>query len=108
MNANGGTQGRRRYQRLSAAEVSAVLTGLPGWSGDTRRLLHTVIVGDADALLEQVSAVEAELDHHAAVERAGRTVTFTLWTHLCDAVTEADVELAQQISELIARQAVED
>ena len=94
---------RRRYRLLSAAEVAAVLAALSGWTGDTRRLQCTAVVPDPDALLTDVAAVEAELDHHATVTRTGPAVTFTLWTHVRDAVTEADVELAERISAVIAR-----
>ena len=95
--------GTDRYRPLTAAEVAAVLPALPGWSGDTQRLVCTAVVRDPDALLEQVAEVEAELDHHAQVERTGPAVVFTVWTHVRDAVTESDVELAQRISGLVAR-----
>ena len=80
-----------------------MLPALPGWTGDTQRLVLTATVRDPDALLADVAAVEAELDHHASVSRAGRAVTFTVWTHVRDAVTTADVELAERISALVSR-----
>ena len=92
-----------RYAPLSASDVAAVLPGLPGWTGDTRRLLLDVVVRDADALLRDVAAVEAELDHHAEVERIGPALSFRVWTHVRDAVTRADVELAERISHLVRR-----
>lgn len=92
----------RRCRPLSEAEVAAVLPALPGWTGDTRRLRLDVVVPDPDGLLHDVAAVEAELDHHAFVDRVGPALTFTLWTHVRDAVTQADVELADRIS-LLAR-----
>lgn len=99
-----GSTGRcARYRELSPAELSAVLPTLHGWSGNTQRLRLTAVVPDPEALLADVAAVEAELDHHASVERAGPAVTFTLWTHVRDAVTAADVELAERISALFAR-----
>jgi pterin-4a-carbinolamine dehydratase len=91
-----------RYRPLSAAEVADVLPSLPGWTGDTRRLVLSVVVPDVDALLHEVAAVESELDHHASAEQSGAAVTFTVWSHSCDAVTAADVELARRISELVA------
>jgi len=92
-----------RYRVLSPAEVAALLPALPGWSGETRRLRVTAVVPDPGALLSDVAAVEAELDHHASVERAGVAVSFTVWTHVRDAVTVADVELAERINALVAR-----
>ena len=92
-----------RYRVLSEAEVAAVLPALPGWAGDTRRLRLDVVVRDPEALLREVAAVEAELDHHADVERIGPALTFTLWTHVRGAVTQADLELADRISLLVRR-----
>jgi 4a-hydroxytetrahydrobiopterin dehydratase len=92
----------RSYRPLSAAEVAAVLPALDDWIGDTGRLSRTVVTDDVDGLLARVAAVEAELDHHAAVERESGVVTFRLWTHVRDAVTALDVELAQRIDDLVA------
>jgi pterin-4a-carbinolamine dehydratase len=91
-----------RYRPMTAAEVAAVLPALPGWTGDTQRLVLTAVVPDPDALLAAVAEVEAELDHHASVSRTGPAVTFTVWTHVRDAVTPADVELAERLSQLVA------
>jgi pterin-4a-carbinolamine dehydratase len=98
-----GAQERPRYRPLSSAEVRDALPSLPGWTGDSQRLRCTVVVPDPDALLAEVAAVEAELDHHAAVERDGPAVTLTVWTHSRQAVTDADVELARRISAIVTR-----
>ena len=86
------------YQLQSSDDVDAALRQLPGWSGSTERLVRTVVSGNPDALLEQVSAIEAEMDHHAKAERSDAGVTFTVWTHSKGGVTDADLELARRIS----------
>ena len=90
---------RPTYQRLSADEVGSALP--PGWTGDTDRLTRSVTIADPDALLERVAAIEAELDHHAKADRDGDAVMFTVWTHSKGGVTDADIELAERISEAI-------
>jgi pterin-4a-carbinolamine dehydratase len=92
---------RPSYTPLSPSELEAALGQLPGWHGDTARIARTVSPGDLWALLEAVAAVEADLDHHAVVDLDAGTVTFALWTHVCDAVTDADLELARRISAVV-------
>ena len=92
----------RRYRVLSPSDVAAVLPALDGWTGDTSCLTRTVATDDADGLLGRVAAVQAELDHHAVVERETGLLTFRLWTHAKGGVTDADVELAQVLDGVIA------
>ncbi|MEU7813022.1 4a-hydroxytetrahydrobiopterin dehydratase [Pseudonocardia sp. NPDC049154] len=42
------------------------------------------------------------LTHHARVEQQQDAVTFELWTHSLDRVTDMDVELARRIDAAIA------
>lgn len=90
-----------RYAPLSHEAIDAALQELPHWRCDGSRLVRTVRTCDIWALLEQVVEVEEELDHHTDVTLDGGTVTFTLWTHVRDAVTLADLELARRL-DLIA------
>jgi 4a-hydroxytetrahydrobiopterin dehydratase len=90
-----------RYEPLRPEAITAALHELPGWRCDGNRLVRTVRTCDVWALLEQVVAVEEELDHHTDVTLEGGAVTFTLWTHVRDAVTLADLELARRL-DLIA------
>lgn len=89
-----------RYAPLTVEAVAAGLRELPSWRCDGSRLVTTVRPRDLWALLEQVVAVEEELDHHAEVTLDRGAVTFTLWTHVRDAVTAVDLELAQRIDRL--------
>lgn len=92
----------RPYQPLTPSEVEQALAGLPGWQGDLHRLWCTVRPADLWAVLEQVATCEAQLDHHTVVDLEAGAVTFVLWTHVRDAVTGADVELAGRISHVLA------
>lgn len=86
-----------RYAPLGAEAIASALRELHGWTCDGHRLLRTVSPQDLWTLLEQVVAVEDELDHHTQVTLDCGTVTFALWTHVRDAVTAADVELARRL-----------
>ena len=92
----------RHYRRLTAAEVDAGLRALHNWHGDTRQISRTVRPTDLWDLLERVAAAETDLDHHTVVDLDAGTVTFALWTHACDAVTDADLKLAARIDTIIA------
>lgn len=92
-----------RNQPLAPDELATALGELPGWVGDTRRISRTVLPRDLWGLLERVAAAEAELDHHTVVDLERGTVTFALWTHVRDAVTDADVALAHRINEAVGR-----
>jgi 4a-hydroxytetrahydrobiopterin dehydratase len=86
-------------------ELATALRELPGWHGDTRRIARTVTPRDLWTLLERVAEAEADLDHHTVVDLDAGTVTFAIWTHVCDAVTRADLALARRIDAVIANEA---
>lgn len=86
---------------LSPAALDDALTRLPGWHGDTRRIALTVRPPDVWTLLERVADAEAELDHHTVVDLDAGTLTFALWTHVSDAVTAADLMLAERINAVL-------
>jgi 4a-hydroxytetrahydrobiopterin dehydratase len=92
---------RPSYDPLTPAELTETLKSLPGWDGDTHRIQRTVQPADLWALLERVADAEAELDHHTVVDLERGTLTFVLWTHARDAVTDADLELARRIDEVV-------
>jgi 4a-hydroxytetrahydrobiopterin dehydratase len=93
---------RPSYTPLSPPELSTELAHLPGWHGDTTRIERTVQPGDMWELLERVADAEAELDHHTIVDLERGTVTFLLWTHAREAVTDADVALARRINDVLS------
>ena len=91
----------RRYEIPALEELAEALRTLPGWRCEGGRLLRTTSPRDLWSLLEAVCAVERELDHHAVLTLDCGTVTFAVWTHVRDAVTAVDLELARRIEELL-------
>lgn len=94
-----------RYTPLPLDALAGALRDLPGWGVDGFRLVRTVRPGNLWRLLEQVCEVEEELDHHTEVTLDCGTVTFTLWTHVRNAVTAADLELARRLDALLSTDA---
>ena len=91
----------RRYDVLGLEDLAEALRALPQWGHDAGRLVRTASPGDLWSLLEAVCRVEEELDHHAEATLEAGTVTFAVRTHVRDAVTAADVELAGRIETLL-------
>lgn len=90
-----------RYRPLTPEQVQGALRVLPRWRCDGNRLVRRVRPTDLWGLLADVVALEEELDHHTVVDLDDGTVVFTVWTHLRDAVTMADVELADRLEALL-------
>jgi 4a-hydroxytetrahydrobiopterin dehydratase len=92
---------------LTAAEVSAALAVLPGWTGDTERIERQLVLSreDADALRAEVAAYANEVNHHPVVTQDDGALTFTVWTHSAGGVTRYDIALAKAISERAAQYA---
>jgi pterin-4a-carbinolamine dehydratase len=90
---------------LTADDLARVLSRLPGWRGNTRRLSRTVALPAAaqGPIVEGIHRIEAELDHHAQLRQGPDDLTVTLWTHSRDAVTDLDVRLAERISDVLTR-----
>lgn len=96
---------RRTTQRAATLTVEALsdaLRGLPGWVLDQGHLVRRVAARDPWRLLERVSQVELELDHHSVVALDRGDVVFSVWTHVRPGLTPVDVELAHRIDEVAA------
>ncbi len=91
-----------RYVPLTDEQVTGALGPLPHWRYDGSRLVRQVTPVDLWGLLSDVVALEEELDHHTVVDLDSGTVIFTVWTHVRNAVTMADVELADRLEALLA------
>jgi 4a-hydroxytetrahydrobiopterin dehydratase len=90
---------------LDAAELTAALQDLPGWSGDHAGLARSVQAPDfptAIRVVDEVAEVAEEMDHHPDIDIRWRTVSFRLSTHSAGGVTELDVALARRISAIAA------
>ncbi|MCW2743503.1 MAG: hypothetical protein JWM48_53 [Mycobacterium sp.] len=90
---------------LDPDEVTRELHRLPGWEGDEHRLRRTVVLPPdrVRPLRDAVARAEREMTHHAQVEQEDGTVTFEVWTHSLNRVTDLDVELARRINAAVDR-----
>jgi pterin-4a-carbinolamine dehydratase len=103
--AGGGVTGPTGHSApLTRDEVVAALTGLPGWTGDTRALRRTLTLpaGNLDRVLDRVARLHRDLGRGPGVTRDGDTAVFTVCTSAIGAVTAADVDLAHRVDATIA------
>lgn len=89
---------------LEQDEIDRALAALEGWEGDEHRLRRTVVLPPdrQRPLRDAVARAEQDMTHHAHVEQLQDTVTFEVWTHSLDRVTDMDVELARRIDAAVA------
>ena len=89
---------------LDSATIDEALAALPGWTYEDGKLVKRAQVpaDSQDALVEGVSHVADELDHHPDVTREGDAVVFRLWTHSAGGVTSKDVDLAGRIDQTLS------
>ena len=89
---------------LTDSERDTALAGLDGWTGDAEGLRRTVELADfptAISVVDRVAEVAQERDHHPDIDIRWRTLTFVCATHSAGGVTEADVQLAEKINEIV-------
>lgn len=89
---------------LEQEEIHRRLADLPDWSTDGEALKREYSAPDfpaAIALVDRVAVDAEERNHHPDIDIRWRTVTFRCSTHSAGGITEADVELAHRIEELI-------
>ena len=89
---------------LKAEEVFRLHEQIPEWDVTSgRKLVRRLEFKDFVAAMEFVNRVaelaEAE-GHHPSITIDYRRVTFTVWTHAVDDLTESDFILAAKIDEL--------
>ncbi len=88
---------------LTDEEISAGLAGLPGWERAGNAITRTVKLGDfRDAILYvgAVAHLAQAANHHPDIAISWNMVTLTLSTHSAGGLTEADLALARQLSNL--------
>jgi 4a-hydroxytetrahydrobiopterin dehydratase len=88
---------------LEPTEIDRQLADLPGWASDGTSLSRTVQAPDfmtAVAVVDDVAVAAEAMDHHPDIDIRWRRVGFTLSTHSAGGITQLDVELAHQISEI--------
>jgi pterin-4a-carbinolamine dehydratase len=89
---------------LEQDEIDRALAAMEGWEGDEHRLRRTVVLPPDRhrPVRDAVARAEQDMIHHARVEQLQDTMTFEVWTHSLDRVTDMDVELARRIDAAIA------
>ncbi|MDH6228512.1 MULTISPECIES: DUF2267 domain-containing protein [Streptomyces] len=89
---------------LTEDEVRAALGRRPQWSGDAHRLTRTVGLprDRVPPLLHQVENDARELHRRVGHSVSDDGITFTVRTRSVDAVTSADLELADRIDAAVA------
>ena len=90
----------QRYATLTVDALADALRSLPGWAVEQGHLVRRLAVRDPWRLLERVSQVELELDHHSVVALDRGELVFSVWTHVRPGRTSVDVELARRIDEV--------
>jgi 4a-hydroxytetrahydrobiopterin dehydratase len=95
-----------RPARLSDAEVTQRLAGLPGWSVQAGKLHRELTFPDftrAFAFMSDVAREADALDHHPEWFNVYNRVVIDLTTHDASGITSLDFELARRAEEHAAR-----
>jgi 4a-hydroxytetrahydrobiopterin dehydratase len=80
----------------------------PGWAeidGALEREFRFADFADALAFVNEVGALAEAEDHHPDIAIHWNRVTLRWWTHVANAITERDRELAARTNELVASDA---
>ncbi|BBY59627.1 putative pterin-4-alpha-carbinolamine dehydratase [Mycolicibacterium sarraceniae] len=84
--------------------MDSAITDLDGWEradGTLRRSVKfPAFLEGIDAVRRVAAHAESE-DHHPDIDIRWRTVTFTLVTHSEGGITDKDVQMASDISEIV-------
>src|SRR5215813_849883 len=93
-------------KRLDDRSITAALSDLPRWTGDTNALRRDAELPSfpaAIAVVDKIALVAEELDHHPDIDIRWRTLRLELSTYVSDHhVTAADVELAHRIEAILS------
>ena len=88
---------------LTDDQITAELTGSPGWSlanGEITRTFERDDFRGALLLVGAVAFLAEEANHHPDIDIRWNKVTLTLSTHSAGGLTAADFALARRISAL--------
>ena len=96
----GSSPATQRYATLTVEALADALRSLPGWAVEQGHLVRRLAVRDPWRVLERVSQVELELDHHSVVALDRGQLVFSVWTHVRPGLTTVDVELAHRIEQV--------
>ncbi len=93
----------KRPARLSAKDVDARLSALPGWNRTKGKLHRTFTFTDfseAFAFMTRAALAAEKLDHHPDWSNVWNKVTVDLNTHDAGGITELDFELAVEMNRI--------
>ena len=85
---------------LAAAEITAALEALTGWSREGDEIVKTFDCGsfaDAIAFVVRVGFLAEQADHHPDIDIRWRHVRVALTTHSAHGLTNRDLDLAAEI-----------
>ena len=74
------------------------------WSSDSGKLIKTFNFSnfkEALKFINQVGEVSERLNHHPKITNVYNKVSFELWTHDKNSITQLDHELATEIDKLL-------
>lgn len=93
----------RNYQQLDSKRIEQELKKLPDWQQKDNKLRARFKFNDfkaAFAFMTQVALAAEKLDHHPDWSNSYSLVTIELYSHQANAITNFDLQLATQISQL--------
>ena len=93
----------KRPSRLSAKDVDARLSALPGWKRSKGKLHRTFTFADfseAFAFMTRAALAAEKLDHHPDWSNVWNKVTVDLNTHDAGGITELDFKLAEKMNRI--------
>jgi 4a-hydroxytetrahydrobiopterin dehydratase len=92
-------------QPLSAAEIEALATDLPGWSlkeGKLHREFRFADFSEAFGFMSRVALAAETLGHHPEWSNVWNRVSIDLTTHDTGGLSDLDRDLARRISGFVA------
>ncbi|MBB3605737.1 4a-hydroxytetrahydrobiopterin dehydratase [Mycolicibacterium sp. BK556] len=89
---------------LTDEEIASAIKDLDGWEhtdGTLRRSVKFPTFLDGIDAVRRVAEHAEDKDHHPDIDIRWRTVTFALVTHSEGGITDKDVRMASDISEIV-------
>lgn len=69
--------------------------------GKFTRTLKTLDYSSCVEILSAQVELAERLDHHPNVEVSYRKITFQIWTHDCDGITQLDIDYIEGLDKLL-------
>lgn len=91
------------FNVLGDRQIDDALQTLPGWEHEGKKLVKTFTHNsflEAIAFVNRVAVVAEQYNHHPDFDINFKRVMLSLWTHKKDAITQADVTVAEAIEKI--------